>query len=383
MKKVIEISGVGLVNKGAGLMLAEIALRLRAKYGDDIRMVSRPSVGSNYKAALTVAQMGVLPLAEIAIRGVEFGRYLNYLPSKLIAPFGVSRSKDVDVMLDASGLKYSDDWGVATIENGERAIRAKFDSGVRVVLMPQAFGPFNSIRSRELMLKIIDMSELIYARDECSYDYLRELSESPKIRRCADITIGCDCRGVSDSKLTDETVLMVPNQRMCDKGEEKNRKVYLDFMLKLGGQLLERGCRVQLLNHEGSADRELCEYLKSELKLETDILEFEEPRLIKHHIGGAKAVITSRFHGAVSALSQSVPCFATSWNHKYKMLFQDFGLEENVLDICADEEVRRVVDLVTNEDQLTSMSSVLRAKKAVYLSQLDQMWDEVNSLIDN
>lgn len=382
MGKVVEISGVGLVNKGAALMLAEIALRLRDEYTSGVRIVCRPGRKSSYDTALVVAQMGVLPLAEKSIKGFGLRRFLNYFPSKWFAPFGISRSKDVDVMLDASGLKYSDDFGVSAIEKGERVIRSKFDSGVRVVLMPQAFGPFNGVRSQGLMLNIIEMSELIYARDECSYNHLRELSKSPKIRRCADLTIGCDCRGVSDSNLTEGVVLIVPNQRMCDKGGKESRKAYLNFMLKLGKQLLEAGSRVQLLNHEGPADRELCEYLKSELNLETDILDFSEPRLIKYHIGRSKAVITSRFHGAVSALSQSVPCFATSWNHKYKMLFRDFGCEENVLDVCVDEEIRRVVDLVTNEDRLTSMSSILNAQKSVYLSQLDEMWNDVNSLID-
>ena len=32
----------------------------------------------------------------------------NFLPLKLLKTFGIARAKDVDLVLDASGLRYSD-----------------------------------------------------------------------------------------------------------------------------------------------------------------------------------------------------------------------------------------------------------------------------------
>lgn len=47
-----------------------------------------------------------------------------------------------------------------------------------------------------------------------------------------------------------------------------------------------------------------------------------------------RAVMTSRFHGMISALSDEVPVIASSPLHKFREVLRDFGLEEWILEEC-------------------------------------------------
>lgn len=376
MSIVVEISGIGFPNKGAELMLAEVSHRLRNAFGDEVISVCRPNQSGSESAGI-MAKLGVLPLAELSFKGHEIGGLLNYAPERLLAPFGVRRRKDVNIVLDASGLKFSEDWGLQAIERGEQYLAMKAASGVKVVLLPQAFGPFNSSAAKSSMKRVLNLADLVYARDHKSYSYLRELSASERIKLCPDLTIGCNCSSFSPDESVRDAVIIIPNQRMLDKGDVENRAMYKDFLLALGRQLVEDGQPLVLLNHEGKTDRQICDWLHGELGLSSDILEFSDARELKATISVAKSVVTSRFHGAVSALSEAVPCFATSWSHKYKMLFMDFEVTECLIDMGSSQEVGRLSGLLKDMGHLAALRRRLAASKLEQSEQVEQMWDDV------
>ncbi len=64
-------------------------------------------------------------------------------------------------------------------------------------------------------------------------------------------------------------------------------------------------------------------------------------------------VVSSRFHGCVSALSQAVPCLATGWSHKYQALFDDFGLPEGLLQpVDPDTAVLRLESMLAQREAM-------------------------------
>src|SRR5690606_10595135 len=51
------------------------------------------------------------------------------------------------------------------------------------------------------------------------------------------------------------------------------------------------------------------------------------PGQLKFVLGKSEAVLTSRFHAMIAALSSCVPVVVTSWSHKYREVLSMFELE--------------------------------------------------------
>lgn len=113
-----------------------------------------------------------------------------------------------------------------------------------------------------------------------------------------------------------------------------------------------------------------------------EIIEEDNPIAVKGIIGACKAVVTSRFHGLVSALSQSIPCLATGWSHKYEMLFRDYNYEEG---LCSVNDTNKVLDskihmlLETNSREGIIQKLSLNAKEQKSLTK--QMWNKAYQVI--
>ena len=90
-------------------------------------------------------------------------------------------------------------------------------------------------------------------------------------------------------------------------------------------------------------------------------------------------MISSRYHGCVSALSQGVPCLATSWSHKYQALFDDFGQRAAVL-LTPDPAVAidRLNDLLARRSEVERQ---LKQESAVQALKVEAMWNEVLAIL--
>ena len=128
-----------------------------------------------------------------------------------------------------------------------------------------------------------------------------------------------------------------------------------------------------MVNHEGREDAELCAEIA---KLSPcALVQIEEPLAVKAFIGGAELVISSRFHGAVNALSQGVPCIATSWSHKYHAMMSDFGMADYCVQELTAESLCLSIDLL-----LANKADILPqlADNAAQLKQRNkQMWQQL------
>lgn len=379
---IIEICKAGFQNKGAALMLLSIVERLRATYPDaTLTMTPTAPNGSQPFAELTA--LGVYPKASLHRLGVEWGDVAAVIPRRLRDRYGLVLDREVDVVIDAAGFAYSDQWGVGSCLELSRTTRRWRRQGTKVILMPQAFGPFTDAAIRKAILSAIENVDLVMPRDSTSYRFLTDVTgERETIRQFPDFTNLIEGTVPAGFNSDEHRVAIVPNYRMIDKTSEASGGMYLPFMSRCARRLVELDARPYLLVHEGIDDEQLARLI-SEASGGIPIVRENDPLMIKGILGLSHAVLASRYHALVSALSQGVPAVATGWSHKYTALFEDYDFPEGVLSVNdeagrVDAMMDRLVDADTNKE----MSAQLLQSSARLKALSEEMWSAVQSVID-
>ena len=379
---IIEVRKAGFHNKGAELMLLAIVARLRAAYPEaTLTMVPSAPNGSEPFAKLTA--LGFYPKASLNRRGIEFGDAAGLIPGRLRRRYGLVLDREVDVVIDTSGFAYSDQWGIESTLELSRATRCWRRHGTKVILMPQAFGPYADRAIRTAILRAVDNVDLVMPRDSTSYRYLTEVTgQREYIRHYPDFTNLIEGVQPDGFEMEDFGVAIVPNFRMIDKTDEASSDRYLPFMTGCARRLIELRARPYVLVHENVDDERLAVRI-SEASGGIPIVKEDDPLKIKGILGLSYAVVASRYHALVSALSQGVPAVGTGWSHKYTELFEDYGFPEGVLSLDdeagrVDAMLNRLIDAEANKE----IAAQLLQNSARLKSLSEEMWGAVQSVID-
>ena len=379
---IIEIRKAGFHNKGAQLMLLAIVARLRAAYPDaTLTMVPSAPNGSQPFARLT--SLGLLPKASLNRGGIEWGDLAALIPGRLRRRYGLVLDRDIDVVIDAAGFAYSDQWGADSSLALSRAARRWRRRGTKLILMPQAFGPFTEPRIQKAIRLAVDSAVLVMPRDSISYRYLTELTgERDNIRQYPDFTNLVAGIVPGDFDVESCGVALVPNIRMIDKTDAASGDEYLAFMTACAKHLQGKGARPYLLVHEGADDEALARQIAT-ASGGIPVVTEDDPLKLKGILGASRAVVASRFHALVSALSQGVPAVATGWSHKYTELFADYGFPEGLLSL--DDEAARVnamLDRLVDPGARAEISAQILMHAERLRAQSEEMWSIVHSAID-
>ena len=379
---IIEIRKAGFRNKGTALMLLAIVARLRAAY-PDATLTMTPSAPNGSEPFAEMTALGFYPKASLNRWGIEFGDAAGLIPGRLRRRYGLVLDREVDVVIDTAGFAYSDQWGIESTLELSRATRRWRRRGTKVILMPQAFGPYSDDAIRKAILRAVDNADLVMPRDSTSYRYLTEVTgQREYIRQYPDFTNLIE-RVVADRfEMEALGVAIVPNSRMIDKTDDASSGRYLPFMTGCARRLIELGARPYLLVHEGVDDERLAGRI-SEASGGIPIVKEDDPLKIKGILGASYAVVASRYHALVSALSQGVPAVATGWSHKYTELFEDYGFAEGVLSIDdeagrIDAMMNRLIDAEANQE----ITAQLLQSAARLKSLSEEMWSAVQTVID-
>lgn len=371
----IEIRKAGFINKGAELMLRATLEKVSKEFPDATFVIS-PDGSTPYEKQIA---LGFWQKVYFWRYGVQWGRIFEWVPSKLRRRYGIVTDTELSVVLDAAGFAYSDQWGPRdTIELAKSSRRWK-KLGVKVILLPQAFGPFSSKKIKDAINEIADNVDLIFPREQKSYEYLvGAVGKRPNIEIAPDFTNLIEGILPAGFDLHNNKFAIVPNYRMVDKTNANERDAYLPFLSACAKYLLESNTKPFLLVHEGINDLLLAEQVKESVGGAIPIVKETNPLAIKGILGSCDGTIGSRFHGLVSALSQGVPSLATGWSHKYQKLFDDYGFPDGMLSPTVTlEELKYKINIIIDKESNILIRSRLIKHSEILKKNTDLMWKKV------
>ncbi len=373
----ILIDNAGFVNKGAELMLISVVQQIEKRL-PNAQIVLPNAV--YYENPSYCVKHRIQPMKKNSVKLKKM--MMNFVYRNILNKTCYITPDQIDVVLDAGGFQFGDQWGhtQASVNAIARYYSAFSKKGRKIIFLSQAFGPFKQETSQKMMKTVYGFADVLYAREQVSYDYLKELfPEGGKIHLCPDFTCLSENKSRRNIVLPDGCVLIVPNAKMITHSDSEVSSNYLSFLKEIIAFLLNRNEKVVLLNHEGEDDELLLEKINANLTERLLLLSNLDALEVKRIIGSAKLLISSRFHGVVSGLTQCIPTLCTSWSHKYYELLKEHGCSNNALDINGVENAKAIIaDALENPKEHTTKTGCMDN----ILSQVNAMWKTVFSMIE-
>ena len=370
----IEIHGTGTHNRGAEFMAIAICERMRNTF-PGVRIVVPPWFWKPQDRA----RYGLLTHWEKTGKQGWWNTLLAFFRSigkkKIISP------TSVNVVLDASGFAYSDQWGPGAARAMARKMGRFYRKPQPLVLLPQALGSFKKSEVSSWGRELFKRASLVCARDEISYSYAQPLVDADKLRLYPDFTIGVAPIAPQGMDIPERFVAIVPNKRMLDKTKGPKAEAYLGFLRHAVTQIRNVGLTPVFLIHDSREDRRVVE-LMGEQYLQLPILTHTDPRVLKGILGKAHFVIGSRFHALVGALSQGIPCIGAGWSHKYPELFRDFACPALLISDLNDvEALSSAIDSLSKDEARNAARKDILEATVRLKARIGEMWAEVEDLI--
>lgn len=328
---------------------------------------------------------------------------------------GARAMAQADAVLDVSGGdSFCDLYGPKVFESNTVMKRAVLRHRKPLILLPQTYGPFNSPRAREIASRIVRGATMAWARDERSFQSLRELlggEFDPRRHHCGvDLAFGLEPRQPKDIPAVlrqwlenhdrpligfnvSGLIYNDPEAALRRYGLKADyRQVVTEFLRRI---LRRSNCRIILIPHVLTGP----EYIESDSaschavarQLESDA----KDRLLvlpsQYDPGETKSIISStdwfcgtRMHSTIAGLSSGVPTAAIAYSLKTAGVFETCGQGARVADprvLTAEEVVEHL--WASWEQRSEARESLAQALPAVFAKvdrQLDTLSDSLAQL---
>ena len=380
--KLVEITGVGFHNQGAHLML--LSVRREVNRWNDDSALGLAVDARNFRRG---AELGLTRIVRKSWGNPTLKQRLmlgalNRAPAALRRGLRLADDDAVSAVLDASGFALGDQWGPVSAEDRARVYRRRRETGVPVVLLPQALGPFSEPLVRHAAIAVFKEVDLIYARDSVSLEHCQPLVSEDKLRLAPDFTVLLPAAQISDSSRLDGAIVVIPNQRMMDKTPARVAANYRQFLGAFLSASVDLDREVVILLHDLD-DFEIAASLRQGRRRRVRVVHESDPTKVKAMLEGPAIVLSSRFHGLVSAMSQGTPAIGTGWSHKYAMLFSDYGCPDDLWRVDkTDSEIRDGLERMLDPSFNSERKSRLLSRSQLQVQAAQRMWGEVRSSLD-
>jgi colanic acid/amylovoran biosynthesis protein len=295
--------------------------------------------------------------------------------------YGLATEEDITAVIDASGFAFGDQHGPEPTVQMARNCRRWKKQGKKVVLLPQAFGPFTTPTIQAACRELVDNCDLVFAREEESYRHLISVvGERATVKMAPDFTPLVQGFLPEGFHAKNGTVFVVPNMRMRDKTDPITAENYVPFLTNIIQMVRVRGFEPALLIHTPE-DRALVEPIQQACGFPIDIVEESCPVRLKGILGTAYAVISSRFHALVGALSQNVPALAVGWSHKYEQLMREYGCPEAAVQVSDQNGLTAILGQILKEPTRSAIIDRIRQANDRIRQEIETMWSAVDQVL--
>lgn len=371
---IIEIKGVQFVNKGAELMLHAILEQVQCKW-PDAKIVLEANPNSPYVERIKLGAYQKISLRKnvIDLNSLSY-KIPKSLRDSLMKKWGIITEADIDVVLDASGFSYGDQWGSLKIRHLASELNRSSRNKKKYIFMPQALGPFTRAEDIKYLKSSLPKASLICARERASYSHIEDIApDIDNLKLFPDFT-NLVTGIIPDYYVNGESkVVIIPNSNMINKRNKNQDWVesYLQVLSDSVKVIRDMKLIPVLLNHEGAEDGDLCNAINARFNNELELIEEADPLKVKGIIGASKAIICSRFHGCVSALAQKTPCLGTSWSHKYEQLFLEYSKSEGLIQpsdnfASLEEKMKNAIATINDDNYISKVEKYKEDSKLMW-----------------
>lgn len=267
----------------------------------------------------------------------------------------------LDLIVDVSGYSLGDKWSKVIQEDYLDNIRLASKYKVPIVMMPQSFGPFNNIDKmkdikREISI-LFKYPREIFAREVQGVNELKNKFNITNIRLSTDLVLQNREINIDNIYLKKKAI----NTPECNKGEKigivpndkcikHGKKEYIMNLYKiLIDELISMGKQVYIFMHSAEDINICCDIYdivhKCDkvhlIKNEFSCLEYE--KFVKNF----EFILVSRYHGAIHAYRNIVPCVILGWAEKYFELARNMDQIDFAFDITKNNfSIKQVIDVI-------------------------------------
>jgi len=322
--------GVGALGYSMLYLLEQLSGKYDARFEYYIVGCPQEIMGDNEIQIndLTIKFTGLRPCPSPGIKGLA-RKMVFYSHYKLFSRF--------DAVFDMNeGDSYSDIYGAGRFYYWNSALRYFTRMRIKTMLPPQTIGPFNDPKVKRAAIKTLEKCDAALARDEQSYDFLKQETRNKAIDEIIDVAFFMPFQrrefsrefihaGLNVSALLWHGGYTKNNQFKLALDYQSTTRRIIAYFLSIPHVKLHLVPHVFDLNVTVENDYAVCFDLARELNDERIVLApfFITPLLAKNYIAGLDFFMGARMHATIAAFSSGVPVYPLAYSRKFTGLYND------------------------------------------------------------
>ena len=386
MKEIVNIGLLGLIFKSGNKGCSALAYSF-------LKLLKEAAKENNKKVILNIISYSDDDLSELKDEIVEDVKVTVYHFKSIKSQIDVRKQlKKCDYVFDfTEGDSFSDIYGIKRLLVNSNLKIACINSKIPLILGPQTYGPFNKKISKIIAKKILKEAYEVFARDELSRKYVKELSERD-VESLIDVAFVLP---YTKNKIASDKLKLGINISglLWNNGYTGNNEFNLKVNYKeYCKQLLEKigdKYEIHLIPHvicndynNIENDIKACNELKEVYNECIVAPSFNTPIEAKSYISNMDIFIGARMHSDIAAYSSEVAVIPFSYSRKFEGLFNSLNYSYciNGREISTEEALEKTLEYINNYKLLQRET---HEGMKIANSKINKFYKEIYKLFEN